>query len=136
ESVAMHTTTFVPPGNSDPEAGEQLKFTGGVPPFGIGDPNVTATGSPSGDCPSTGAGQVRVRRFACGGLVGLEPQATSEDNADTTTASTAGRPYQDAINEDRLTARPPRSVRGRAGRGERRSETIEHSTTMLYQCNV
>src|SRR5690606_34735889 len=75
ESVAVHTTWVVPPGNRDPETGEQDRFTGGVPPFGIGDPNVTDTGSPSGDCPSTAAGHVNVNRFGGGGAVGLDPHA-------------------------------------------------------------
>jgi hypothetical protein len=72
-SVAVHVTRVVPPANRLPDTGVQASVTGAVPPVVVGEPNVTDTGSPSVDCPSTAGGQVIVICGTGPGPLGLDP---------------------------------------------------------------
>jgi hypothetical protein len=56
--VAEHPTDVVPTGNADPDAYVHVVWTGGVPPWVVGDGHVTVTGWPVADTAVCAGGQV------------------------------------------------------------------------------
>jgi hypothetical protein len=68
-SVAVHWTSVVPTGNSEPDVRVQLTWTGATPPVVLASENVTGTGLPFADVAVWLAGQAMVRAGGGGGVI-------------------------------------------------------------------
>jgi hypothetical protein len=68
-SVALHWTSVVPTGNSEPDVRVQLTCTGAIPPEVLGAPKLTATGVPFADAALRFVGQAMESAGTAGGDV-------------------------------------------------------------------